>query len=75
MLLWELWAFISSNYDVTWQNFYNTYLGTHCESSECLGELLITSPLVSSVAYTVGAEIGRLRRTLSSKDNSLKKLA
>jgi hypothetical protein len=75
MLLWELWAFVSSNYDVTWQNFYNTYLGTHCESSECLGGLLVTSPLVSSLAYTVGAEIGRLGRIFSSKHHSLKKVA
>jgi hypothetical protein len=73
MLLWELWAFISSNYDVTWLNFYNNYLGTHCESSECLGGLVVTSPLVSSLAYTVGAEIGRLGRTSSSKHHSLKK--
>jgi hypothetical protein len=67
MLLWELWAFISSHYAVTWQNFYNTYLGTQCGSSECLGGLLVTSPLISSLAYTVGAEIGRLGRAFSSK--------
>jgi hypothetical protein len=72
MLLWEVWAFISSNYDVTWLNFYNTYLGTHCESSECLGGLVVTSPLVSSLAYTVGAEIGRMGRRFSSKHHSLK---
>jgi hypothetical protein len=75
MLLWELSVFIGSNYDVTWQNFYNTYLGTQCESSECLGGLLVTSPLVSSLAYTVGAEIGRLGRTFSSKPHSPKRVA
>jgi hypothetical protein len=75
MLLWDLWAFISSHYDVTWLNFYNTYLGTDCGSSECLGGLVVTSPLVSSLAYTVGAEIGRLGRTFSSKHYSLKKVA
>jgi hypothetical protein len=75
MLLWEVWVFMKFNNDVTWQNFYNTYLGTQCESSECLGGLVVTSPLVSSLAYTVGAEIGRLGRTFSSKHHSLRKIA
>jgi hypothetical protein len=76
MMLWEIWAFVSSHYDVAWWNFYNTYLsGTDCESSECLGGVLVTSPLVSSLAYTVGAEIGRLGHRFSSKAKALEKVA
>jgi hypothetical protein len=38
----------------------DNFLGTRCGASECLEELLITAPLIASIAYAMGAEFGRL---------------
>jgi hypothetical protein len=71
MMAWELWAFVHSNFDVTWQNFVNNFLGTQCGSSECLEEAWITSPLISSLAYSLGAEFGRLRASCAPSESRL----
>jgi len=36
----------------------DNFLGTRCGASECLEELLITAPLIASIAYAMGAEFG-----------------
>jgi hypothetical protein len=70
MMAWELWAFVHSHFEVTWQNFVNNFLGTNCTSSECLEEAWITSPLISSLAYSLGAELGRLRASFAASPTS-----
>ena len=67
IMLWDFWTFLNFNNDVTWRNFFHTYLGTNCTSSECLSEVLVTSPFLSSLSYALGAEIGRLRHVFSWK--------
>jgi hypothetical protein len=59
LLIWETRSFFRYNNDISWRNFYESFLGAHCESSECLGPLIITAPLLSSMAYAIGAEIAR----------------
>jgi hypothetical protein len=41
-------------------HLFDNYFGRHCEASECLNELLITAPLLSSFAYSLGAEFRRM---------------
>lgn len=67
MAIWEVWVWFHHNNAVTPQNFVDYFLGTHCSSSECLGQVVITSPLISSITYSLGAELGRLRAFLSQK--------
>jgi hypothetical protein len=43
----------------------NNYVGIHCGGSECLNEALLTAPLMAAFAYTVGAELGRLKKRKS----------
>jgi hypothetical protein len=38
----------------------DNFLGAECGASECLEEVLITAPLIASIAYAIGAEIARL---------------
>ncbi len=40
---------------------WNNYVGINCTASECLGEAFLTAPFVAALAYTVGAELGRLK--------------
>jgi hypothetical protein len=47
-----------------WDNF----VGIHCGGSECLEAAWCTAPLVAAVAYTLGAELGRLKGT-KEQDN------
>jgi hypothetical protein len=67
MMSWDLSAFLNSNYDVTLHNFINTYLGKNCTSSECLGEAWVTSPLISAIAYSLGAEGRRFKTYLAAR--------
>jgi hypothetical protein len=50
-----------------WSDIWNNYIGAECGGSECLGELVCTAPLVSALAYAVGAELGRLKEIRSSR--------
>ena len=70
IMAWEVWVFIHYNDEVTWRNFVNNFLGTNCTSSECLEEGWGTSPLVSSLAYSLGAEFGRLRAFFAASRTS-----
>jgi hypothetical protein len=70
IMAWEVWVFIHYNDEVTWRNFVNNFLGTNCTSSECLEEGWITSPLVSSLAYSLGAEFGRLKASFAASRTS-----
>lgn len=62
--LWELVAIIRSSYypQGLSRNLIDNYLlpAPYCSTSECLGELIITVPLFSSIAYALGAELGRI---------------
>jgi hypothetical protein len=62
MTVWELWAWIAAP-EMTLHRLADNFVGTNCSSSECLGQLLITSPLISSLTYAVGAELGRSRNS------------
>lgn len=42
-------------------HLWNNYVGTRCGDTECLNEAFLTAPLVSALAYTLGAELGRLK--------------
>jgi hypothetical protein len=70
IMAWEVWVFIHFNDEVTWRNFVNNFLGTNCTSSECLEEGWITSPLVSSLTYSLGAEFGRLKASFAASRTS-----
>jgi hypothetical protein len=70
IMAWEVWVFIHYNDEVTWRNFVNNFLGTNCTSSECLEEGWITSPLVSSLTYSLGAEFGRLKASFAASRTS-----
>jgi hypothetical protein len=45
-----------------WGTVWNNYFGSHCGGSECLYELFITSPFYTSIAYSVGWSIQRLKQ-------------
>jgi len=48
----EVWAHQSRSAYI-WDNFF----GTRCSGSECLNELLFTTPFLSSISYSVTAYI------------------
>lgn len=70
IMAWEVWVFVHFNDEVTWRNFVNNFVGTNCTSSECLEEGWITSPLVSSLAYSLAAELGRLKASFAASRTS-----
>jgi len=46
---------------------WNNFIGSNCEASECAYEFLETAPFVSALAYSLGAELGRLKLKKSRK--------
>lgn len=63
MMVWELWGWIHDP-GITVHRLMDNFVGTNCESSECLEEGWLTSPLISAIAYSLGAEVGRFRTRL-----------
>ena len=57
--VWEVTGWIRYQYpgEVLRVSLVDNFLTANCGSSECLYELGITAPLVSSLAFAVGAEL------------------
>jgi hypothetical protein len=66
LLIWELWGWAHEP-GITLQHIVSNFVGRDCSSSECLEEAWITSPVISALAYSVGAEIGRIGRRISRR--------
>jgi hypothetical protein len=45
-----------------WAGVWTAFFSRNCASSECLNELLVTAPLLSSVSYSVAAFAARRSR-------------
>ena len=60
---WEIltWYRYSLHNGAFWAVIRENFLGSQCGASECLEEALITLPLISSLAYMLGAEIYNLK--------------
>lgn len=63
LLAWQLYLEYKLRYpgENMRAELWNNYVGIDCGASECLAEALGTTPLVAAIAYTVGAELGRLK--------------
>jgi hypothetical protein len=53
------------------QQIYDNFLGRDCGASECLEELIITSPLISAICYGVSALIAKSLNTKNRTDLSI----
>jgi hypothetical protein len=51
---------------------WDNYFGAGCSASDCAGEVLETAPLLSAIAYAVGAELGRLTRRTTEMSDGLR---
>lgn len=58
MMIWEVWVWLAEP-GMTLHYLADNFVGTNCSSSECLGQIAVTSPLISSLTYSLGAEIAR----------------
>lgn len=59
--VWDAHGVLVQPFDGGWRSVWNTYFGYGCQSSECLGEVLVTAPLYTSIVYSLGALAARLR--------------
>jgi hypothetical protein len=73
LMAYEVW--ISVKYGLhdgtALKNITDNFFGVNCSASECLGELVNTAPLFSSVAYAIGAEIGRYLHPVKARGTTI----
>jgi hypothetical protein len=54
VLLVDILTWQSHSSRSRWADVWANYFGSSCGDTECLGELLVTAPFYTSVAYTLG---------------------
>lgn len=71
-LIWEVnaWVRLEPSGSATRRVLFDNFWGTQCAGSECLEQPLITAPLVAAIAYSLGAELGRLREFVRRNGDS-----
>ena len=54
VLIYNVTTWRAGGFGPYWQDVWNNYFGSQCESSGCFYEWLVTAPFYTSVAYTLG---------------------
>ena len=63
---YEIWNWITYSESSTTIliSLKDNFLGGNCGASECLEELIVSAPLFSSIAYSIGSEFAAFRNRL-----------
>lgn len=61
VLAWGISIVVAQPFDGGWAGVWRQYFGSNCQSSECLGEVIVTAPLYTSILYSAAALVPALR--------------